>query len=78
MAKLPFGGKELLSLSNIFHLAKRNAEPAKSFDFARRKIITDANPAKGNDDKEGEAAGEGEAEAKKTRAGQVMRKESPN
>lgn len=73
MAKLPFGGKKLLSLSNIFHLAKQNAEPAKSFDFVQAKIITDANPAKENDDKEGE-----EEEKKKTRAGQVMRKESPN
>lgn len=77
MAKLPFGGKKLLSLSNIFHLAKQNAEPAKSFDFVQAKIITDANPAKGNDDKEGEEGEEGE-EKKKTRAGQVMRKESPN
>lgn len=74
MAKLPFGGKKLLSLSNIFHLAKQNAEPAKSFDFVQAKIITDANPAKGNDDKQGEE----EEEKKKTRAGQVMRKESPN
>lgn len=76
MAKLPFGGEKLLSLSNIFHLAKQNAEPAKSFDFVQAKIITDANPAKGNDDKEGEE--EEEEEKKKTRAGQVMRKESPN